>query len=158
MRTRTRAIDLSYPLVAWSPDGKILAAIYEKRDKTVLFTYNTDDKKKETKDISRFQRVLDMSFGKNNNMLVLSVMNNGQSDIYTYFINNARVEQITNDYYDDLSPRYIKTDNGYEGILFVSNRDDKRLERTRNIDSILPVGNNDLYFYKYDKNQRIWYR
>ena len=71
--------------------------------KTVLFTYNTDDKKKETKDISRFQRVLDMSFGKNNNMLVLSVMNNGQSDIYTYFINNARVEQITNDYYDDLS-------------------------------------------------------
>ena len=154
MRTRTRAIDLSYPLVAWSPDGKILAAIYEKRDKTVLFTYNTDDKKKETKDISRFQRVLDMSFGKNNNMLVLSVMNNGQSDIYTYFINNARVEQITNDYYDDLSPRYIKTDNGYEGILFASNRDDKRLERTRNIDSILPVGNNDLYFYKYDKKSK----
>lgn len=150
MKTRTRAIDLSYPLVSWSPDGKMVAVIYEKRAKTVLFTYNIEDKKKEVKDMSRFQQVLDASFGKNNNMLVLSVMNNGQSDIYTYFINNARVEQITNDYYDDLSPRFIKTDNGFEGILFASNRDNKNLTKTRNIDSILPVGNNDLYFYKYD--------
>lgn len=149
MKTRTRATDLSYPLVAWSPDGQLLAAIYEKRDKTMLFTYNVRENKKEVKDISRFQRVLSMSFGKNNNMLVLSVMNNGQSDIYTYFINNARVEQITNDYYDDLSASFIKTDNGYEGILFTSNRDSKNLVRTRNIDSILPVGNNDIFFYNY---------
>lgn len=150
MKTRTRAVDLSYPLVAWSPDGRLLAAVYEKKDRTILFTYNVQEKEKEIKDISRFQRVLDMSFGKNANMLVLSVMDNGQSDIYTYFINNGRVEQITNDYYDDLSPRYIKTDNGYEGILFASNRDSKVISRTRNIDSILPVGNNDLFFYKYN--------
>ena len=153
MRTRTRAIDLRLSAGGMEPPMARSWQPFEKRDKTVLFTTILTIKRKETKDISRFQRVLDMSFGKNNNMLVLSVMNNGQSDIYTYFINNARVEQITNDYYDDLSPRYIKTDNGYEGILFASTRMTNDW-KNRNIDSILPVGNNDLYFYKYDKKSK----
>lgn len=149
LKTRTMASDLSYPLVCWSPDSKTLAVIYEKRSKAYVMTYTVDDKKKETKEISRWQKILDASFGKDNKTLVLSIMNKGQSDIVLYYLQNARVEQITNDYYDDLQPRWLKTKNGYEGIVFSSNRDEKKIFQTNNIDTILPVGNFNLFFYNY---------
>lgn len=155
LKTRTMATDLNYPLVFWSPDGKVLGIIYEKRARTYALTYNIDDKKKEEKEITRFQRITDASFGKDNRSIVLSGINKGQTDIYVYNLNNARLEQITNDFYDDLNPRFIKTDNGYEGILFASNRDSKKITATTTIDSILPVGNLDLFFYKYNTKSDV---
>jgi len=149
LKTRTLATDLSNPLITWSPDGKKLAIIYEKRYKNFITTYDTDKKDKETKELTRFQKILDAHFAKTNNRLIMSVMNNGQSDIYMYHLLNDRVEQLTNDYFDDLNPGYVELNNGYEGIIFASNRDRDSLYTTRTVDSILPVGNMDLYFYDY---------
>ena len=149
LKTRTLATDLSNPLVSWSPDGKKLAIVYEKRNKNFITTYDTEKDEKESKELSRFQKILDMNFAKTNNRLVMSVMNNGQSDIYVYHLLNDRVEQITNDFFDDLTPCYVELNNGYEGIIFASNRDRDTLYTTRTVDSILPVGNMDLYFYDY---------
>lgn len=150
LKTHTMATDLNYPLMMWSPDGKVVGVIYEKRARTFIMTYNLDENKKEEKEITRFQRITDAAFGKDNRTIVLSAINKGQSDIYVYYLNNARLEQITNDYYDDANPRFIKTDNGYEGILFASNRDNRKITQTTVIDTILPVGNMDLFFYKYN--------
>jgi hypothetical protein len=150
LKTRTLATDLSNPLISWSPDGKKLAIVYEKRYKNYVTTYNVEDKKKETKELTRFQKILDVSFAKMNSRLVMSVMNNGQSDIYMYHLTNDRVEQLTNDYYDDLNPCYVQLNNGYEGIIFASNRDKDTIFTTKSIDSILPVGNMDLYYYDYN--------
>ncbi|MFZ1824461.1 MAG: hypothetical protein WAU21_02595 [Chitinophagales bacterium] len=155
LKTHIMATDLNYPLVIWSPDGKVVGVIYEKRARTFVMTYNIDEKKKEEKEITRFQRITDASFGKDNRTIVLSAINKGQSDIYVYYLNNARLEQITNDYYDDANPRFIKTDNGYEGILFASNRDSKKITQTSTIDTILPVGNMDLFFYKYNTKSDV---
>jgi len=149
LKTRTLATDLSNPLVCWSPDGKKLAIVYEKRYKNFITTYDIDKKEKETKELSRFQKILDVSFAKTNSRLIMSVMNNGQSDIYMYHLLNDRVEQLTNDYFDDLNPGYVQLNNGYEGIIFASNREKDSLYNTRTVDSILPVGNMDLYFYDY---------
>ncbi|MEZ5014579.1 MAG: hypothetical protein R2794_09835 [Chitinophagales bacterium] len=143
LKTHTLATDLSNPLISWSPDGKKLAIVFEKRARNFVTTYNTETKEKETKELTRFQKILSASFAKNGNTLVMSVMNNGQSDIYMYYLNNDRVEQLTNDYYDDLDPAYVQLNNGYEGIIFASNRDIDSMFTTRNIDSILPVGNLD---------------
>ncbi|MBC8047730.1 MAG: PD40 domain-containing protein [Fimbriimonadaceae bacterium] len=149
LKTRSLATDQSYPLVCWAPDSRNVAVIYEKRGKMYVLTYDLDKKEKEVKEISRWQKILDASYAKDNKTLVMSVMQKGQSDIFLYYLQNARTEQITNDYYDDLHPRWIKTENGYEGIVFSSNRDEKRLGQTNNIDTILPVGNFNLYFYNY---------
>lgn len=149
LKTRSLATDQSYPIVCWSPDSKNVAVIYEKRARMYVMTYNIEKKEKEVKEITRWQRILDASYAKDGKSLVMSVMQKGQSDIFLYYPLNAKVEQITNDYYDDLNPRWIKTDNGYEGIIFSSNRDEKRLFQTNNIDTILPVGNFNLYFYNY---------
>jgi Tol biopolymer transport system component len=149
IKTRSLATDLSYPLVCWSPDSRFLSIIYEKRATMYVMTYNLEKDEKEVKEISRWQKILDASYAKDNKTLVLSVMQKGQSDIFLYYLQNARVEQITNDYYDDLNPRWIKTDNGYEGIVFSSNRDAKKIDQTNTIDTILPVGNFNLYFFNY---------
>lgn len=149
LKTRTLATDLSNPLIAWSPDGKKLAILYEKRDKNMITTYTVDDKQKETKELTRFQKILSASFANTSNRLVMSVEDKGQTDIFMYYLKNDRVEQLTNDYYDDLDPSYVDLNNGFEGILFASNRDIDSLYTTRVIDSILPVGNMDLYFYDY---------
>ena len=48
--------------------------------------YSAYYNKKETKELTRFQKILDVSFAKMNSRLVMSVMNNGQSDIYMYHL------------------------------------------------------------------------
>ncbi len=149
LKTHTLATDLSNPLISWSPDGKKLAVVYEKRYKNFIVTYDTETEKKESKELTRFQKILDVSFAKTNNRLVMSVMNNGQSDIYMYYLQNDRVEQLTNDYFDDLNPAWVTLSNGYEGIIFASNRDIDSIYNTRTIDSILPVGNMDMYYFDY---------
>ena len=154
LKTRTLATDLSNPLIDWSPDGKKLAIVYEKRYKNYVTTYDTEKKEKETKELTRFQKILSIEYAKVPNKLVMSVVNNGQSDIYMYTLTNDRVEQLTNDYFDDLDPVYVQLNNGYEGIIFASNRDIDSLYNTRAIDSILPVGNMDLYFYDYNKKSK----
>lgn len=149
IKTRSLATDQSYPIVCWSPDSRNLAVIYEKRAKMFVMTYNLEKKEKEVKEITRWQKILDAEYAKDNKTLVMSVMQKGQSDIVVYYLQNAKVEQITNDYYDDLHPHWVKTKNGYEGIVFSSNRDAKLIDETGNIDTVLPVGNFNLFFYNY---------
>lgn len=154
LKTRTLATDLSNPLLTWSPDGKKLAILYEKRYKNFITTYDVEKKDKETKELTRFQKILSAHFAKSSSKLILSVVNNGQSDLYMYTLTNDRVEQLTNDYFDDLDPVYVQLNNGYEGVIFASNREKDTVYTTRAIDSILPVGNMDLYFYDYNRKAK----
>lgn len=146
----TQQIDNIYPMLAWDPMGQKLAAIYEKRNKIKLLVYDFEaKKKKKTKNaITKFQSVLNMSF-MNPQTLLLSGVNKGQSDIYTYHIPSTRTEQITNDYFDDLQPSYIRLPSK-QGILFTSNRNDDTL-RTERLDTILPTDHLDVFFYDYTK-------
>ncbi len=150
-RTKTLATDLSYPLLAWDTRGNRLAIAYEKRSAIKLVLYDLETGKKEQSDIARFQRIHSMSFTNDPRKLVISGISRGQSDLYYYYVHNARVQQITNDYYDDLDPAWVNI-NGREGIVFASNRLSDTLQTLRE-DSILPVGSLDLWFYD-EKNTR----
>lgn len=145
-RDQTMPVDKSFPLLAWDNAGNTLAVLYEKKAKTHLLVYETDTKKKTKKTIINFQKIQSVCFGENNNQLVLSAINRGQSDIYTYNIASSKVNQITNDFWDDLDPQYIKLHNR-QGILFLSNRPDDTIRVQKNIDSLLPVRPLDLYFF-----------
>ncbi len=145
-RDQTMPVDKSFPMLSWDNSGNVLAAIYEKRGKTQLLVYETDTKKKTKKSIINFQKINSISFGENNNQLVLSAINRGQSDIYTYNIASSKVTQITNDFWDDLGPQYVKLQNR-QGILFLSNRPDDTIRVQKTIDSLLPVKPLDLFFY-----------
>lgn len=145
IKTITLVTDYSYPLLSWSPDGKTLATIYEKRDKLFLMLYNLETKDKMVQRITKFQQVHNFAFTDDPRVLVMSAANRGQSDIYTYTIPSTTVEQLTNDYHDDLEAGFVKMD-GRRGILFISNRENERLVMEK-LDTVLPGKNFDFYFY-----------
>ncbi|MCH8945520.1 MAG: hypothetical protein IIA85_01200, partial [Nanoarchaeota archaeon] len=112
-----------------------------------LITWYIDTKEKKEVNIPKFHRIMDVNY-LNRHTLVISAISRGQSDIYTYHIPTTRLERITNDFYDDLQPAYINLDDGHEGILFISNRVNDTL-RTERLDTTLPTGNFDVFFYDY---------
>ena len=145
-RDQTMPVDKSFPMLAWDNSGNNLAVLHEKKTKPQLMVYEIDTKKKTQKTIINFQKIQSLCFGEGSNQLVMSAVNRGQSDIYTYNIASSKVTQITNDFWDDVNPQYIKLHNR-QGILFLSNRISDTIKVQKTIDSLLPVNSLDLYFY-----------
>lgn len=111
--------DLTYPLVAWHPSGKILAYLVERKGEIFLYFYNLDIKKKTRIVLFNFEKVLDISYSPDGKNLLMSAVQKGQSDLYVFYISSGSHEQLTNDPYDDIQPRFIE--NGSR-IVFCSNR------------------------------------
>ena len=147
----TQPIDYAQPQLAFSPSGKELSIAYTKRNKIRLLTYNLEDHSKEKRNILSFQKIFSISY-TDGNTLVLSAENKGHSDIYLFNIRSSKLEQITNDYFDDLNPQYIKLPSR-QGILFVSNRTSDTL-RTLPTDTTRPIGNYNLFFYNMKKKTK----
>ena len=151
MKTRSLAADHSYPLLAWDDKSNKLAVIWEKRAISRLLIYDFNENEKEEREIPRFQRIQHINFTDDGRRLVMSAINRGQSDLYLFYIKNGRLEQLTNDYHDDLDAAWVDLD-GKEGIVFASNRDSDTLINAQ-LDSVLPVGNLDLYFLNYEERK-----
>lgn len=142
-KTKTVVNDLDYPLLAWDPSGRKLVLIYEKRDIIQMMIYDLANGSKEVKDVTKFQKIQSIEFSNNPNVLLLSAINRGQSDIYTYNIRSKTAHQITNDYFDDLNPHYLDLGK-IKGIAFASNRINDTLKKVK-MDTMLPDRNFDLY-------------
>ncbi len=141
----------AYPLIAWDRKSRKIAIVYEKRDEIRLFTYDLEKEEKETKPITKFQQVVDIAFTNSSKKLVVSAVKGGQLDLFMYAIPNTKVTRLTNDFFSDIQPRYIRLKD-QEGILFASNRLNDTLFTAR-IDSILPLDNYDIYFYDLAKEE-----
>jgi len=149
LKTNTIKTDYQHPLLSWSPDNKTLAIIYEKRDKLKLLLYDSEAKKKTKAFITKFQSVHDFCFTDDPKMLLLSGINRGRSDVYTYYIPSTTVQQITNDHYDDVHVGWYRTEE-QKGILFSSNRPHDTLTVT-SLDSTTLSSNFDIYFFNKNK-------
>jgi len=144
-----QATDYNYPLLAWSPNGAVLAVIYEKRDEIKILLYNTSGEKSETLDMPTvYQRILSLDWVDNRQM-VFSAIQEGYSDIYLLDTRTRQSKPITRDYHDDVDVAFAKI-NGRRGILFSSNRPDSLLVKGVPLDSLLPLNTYDLYFYDID--------
>ncbi len=108
--------DYSYPLLAWHPSGEMLSIIIETNGLIYLYLYNLEEKKFEKILLQYFQKVLDFSYSQSGQLLVLSAVQNGQSDIFVYNMASHSSEQITKDIYDDVTPRFI---NNSKKLFFV---------------------------------------
>jgi len=108
-------------------------------------------RRKRKRNILSFQKIFSINYS-DANTLTISAENKGQSDIYLFNIRSSKLEQITNDYFDDLNPAFIKLPTR-QGILFVSNRTADTL-RTLNMDTTRPIGNYNLYFYNLKKKTK----
>jgi len=111
--------DYSFPLLAWHPNGELLAFITEEKGFVRLNFYNREDKELKQKTLFQFDKVTHFEYAQNGRQLVLSAHKNGQSDIFIYTILNTKVEQVTKDNYDDRHPTFIMGDRR---VAFSSNR------------------------------------
>lgn len=143
--------DYSYPLLAWHPTGKLLSFIIERKGMPWLYMYNLDEKKMAKQTIYNVQKVTDFSYSDDGRFLVMSAVQNGQSDIFVFNIAASSFNKITNDIYTDLNPRFI---NRSSQIVFSSNRNNDTIgvEPGSMIDF---EDNFDLYVYNYAKRDLI---
>jgi hypothetical protein len=113
--------DPNYPLLAWNGKGNKLLVVYNTEGKIRMFTYDIFSRMKRDKLILDFDQIQDVKYMTDDNTLLMSAVKNGQSDIFTFKIDRERVEQVTNDIYDDLDPSFVAFPNKM-GILYASNR------------------------------------
>lgn len=145
-----RVPDLSYPPIAWHPTGEILSFVIEKKDKRWLMMYDLKKKKITKKPIFLLEKVLDLNYSPDGQKIVFSGVKNGQSDIYVYYLIGNRQEQITNDIYDDLNPRFA--DSGKK-IVFSSNRLSDTIRTRVKVRPLSP--NKDIFTYDFLRKSRI---
>ncbi len=144
--------DYSYPLLAWHPTGKLLAFVIENKGLPWLYLYNVEDKKASKQKIFTVQKVIDMSYSDDGRFLVMSAVQNGQSDIFVFNIASGSFEKITDDLYTDLHPVFI---NRSHDIVFSSNRLNDTLDLELK-DETRGMGDHfDLFMYDYASGKRV---
>lgn len=135
VRMLANKMDPNYPLLAWNQKGNRLAVAYESEGKSKLLIYDVITKTRVVQDLTMFDRVVDMKFfWEHDNSFLFSAIKNGHTDIFTYSSSNFKVEQITNDVYDDLDPSFVAFP-GKSGIIYSSNRPSPT---ARTADTVLP--------------------
>ncbi|MES2430663.1 MAG: hypothetical protein V4556_06965 [Bacteroidota bacterium] len=113
-----------YPLLAWNPKGTRILVIYNEEGRLKLFEFDCESRIKRYKlDLTdKFDQIQDVSYSPyNSEMLLFSAVKNGHTDIYTFDLGKEKVQQITNDVYDDLDASFVQFSNK-NGIIFSSNR------------------------------------
>jgi hypothetical protein len=96
--------------------------LYSHEGKLKFFVYDVINRiKRDKQEWDMFDQVTDMKYMLDANTLLISGVRGGQTDIFTYKIEQLKWEQITNDVYDDLDPAFVAFP-GKTGIIFSSNR------------------------------------
>lgn len=108
------------PLVAWQRDNR-LAVLVEERGDPYLYIYSLEKRPKLVlkQAINGLSQVTSMDASADGGSLVMSAVRKGQSDLFLYSINRNNYQQLTNDLYDDLQPRFV---GRTRQIVFSSNR------------------------------------
>ena len=150
--------DLSFPKLAWHPNGEILGFTMEdkgrtKKIKTVQsYYYPVDVKTKKClpRVLIELDKITDWSYLPGGNILLLSGVKSGKSNIYRYHIQAMSLENITNDIYDDLNPRLM---NDGKSIVFSSNRPDDSLTYKKFYEKE-SLNHYDLFVYNPNKSDK----
>ncbi len=149
------AIDNSYPVLAWHPNGKILTYINEEKGGLVMYFYRVNEKKTDKRNVLYFDKVLDFSYSPDGSRLIISAVKDGITDLYLHTISSGTNEQITRDVADDLHPSFIK--DSPDEIIFSSNRLADTLTNTG--DPFEKVGLNfDLFTYNLSSGKNTLIR
>lgn len=150
-RTKTLWKDLQFPLIAFKPQNDKLAIVWGKRNESHLLQYNLKTGEKTKAPIRKFQKVTSISYMPDGKSFVVSAIQKGQSDIFTYNIGSTTTKQITDDYFDDFEPAYVEAD-GFRGIMFTSNRTDDTLRKEK-YDNQTFKKQTDIFLYDTDAEE-----
>lgn len=146
-----RLPDYSYPLLAWHPNGEMLAMYFEKKAEPELILYDLNEKKKYSRQVFKVDKILDMQYDPSGTKMIMSAMLQGQTDIWEYNLRANTIKKVTDDIYDDLEPAYV---NRSGKIVFSSNRPDDQLTKGAKPDFNFQA-KKDLFTYHPKKNKLV---
>ncbi len=147
--------DHSFPLIAWHPAGQALAIVLEKNGEIRMLIHDLETKTTETRKLLDFIKVTDLSWSDDGSLIVMSAVLKGQSDIFVYQMASGSHEQITDDCFDDLSPRFMK---GSGDIIFSSNRPGDTLKPSPHVKPEDLSFRNDIFLYRYRAKSNVLQR
>lgn len=111
-------VDNTNPILNWA-DDKTLGVISYAKGKNVLWLYDLETESKTASILDRFDHVGSFDFSGNGRLAALSATRGGRTDIYLLSVRRNKIRQLTNDYYDDITPSFVP---GTNTIIFSSNR------------------------------------
>lgn len=136
VRSYENELNPSYPIMAWDPKGTRISVAYVQEGRLKLFVYDIITRIKQYKlDLTdKLDQIQDMKYMLDSKTLLFSAVKNGHTDIYTFNIENEKLQQITNDVYDNVDPSFVAFP-GKNGIIFSSNRPNPS---AKSADTVLP--------------------
>ncbi|MDN5215778.1 translocation protein TolB [Fulvivirgaceae bacterium BMA12] len=146
-------VDHEIPVLSWK-DDHTLGIINVKAGKSYLWLYDINTKRKFKKELGRFNQIKEFDFSTNGNLLVLSADIKGKSDIFIISLRRNGLKRVTNDIYDDVSPKFIPNS---KSIVFSSNRTSDTIDVKFNDYKVLG-DNYNLFIYNLDTTRNVLYR
>jgi hypothetical protein len=148
IRTEKHERNPNYPIMTWDGRGTRLAVIYREKDKTKLLIKDLVNRSSDIKVDLPFDQVQDAQYFLDYRKLVMSAVKNGHTDVFIYNITSGKVDQLTDDVWDDLDASYVSFPNK-TGIIFSSNRPGPEMKGS---DTSLPSSNRyNVFLADYDE-------
>jgi Tol biopolymer transport system component len=111
------------PLLGWSRNNTLSILANENDRKNFYMYENVGTKKIKVKlrrNIRGLDQIVDMDISNDGTMLAVSADKGGQNDLFLISVARASTLPLTNDLYDDLSPRFVQGSS--RRVVFSSNR------------------------------------
>jgi len=142
--------DHSYPIVAWHPSGKLVSIITEHKGKIKLILYDLQTKKRTTRELFNFEKILSVDYSDDGREFVFSAVQMGKSDIFIYNIISNVYDKLTDDLFTDVDARFIDRSSK---VIFSSDRNNDTIKQFDL--KLLPKNlNHDIFIYDRKSNEQ----
>lgn len=116
--------DNSIPILDWQNDNTLGVVVFKKGEYQ-LWLYDLETKSKIASPLRNLEKINGISFSGNGRLAALSANRAGKTDIYLLSVRRNKIRRLTNDYFDDINPKFIPNSNT---IIFSSNRSNDTLK------------------------------
>ncbi len=140
--------DLSYPLLAWHPQDSILGMTFESQGHCYYRAYDLRTRKWQKRFLVDVEKITAWCYADDGKTMLFSGFKNGQSDIFIYSFLARSFQNLTNDFYDDYAPIFLK---GNDQIVFSSNRPRDSVGLADAYNEAEPLPAYDLFLFQYGR-------
>jgi hypothetical protein len=143
------------PIIKWHATNNQLLCIYQQQGllKIKVFVISKNGKVLQTitREIPEIDAVTSIAFTNKPNVVLLTGSYKGQTDIYSYHYQSNKIQQVTDDYYEEDKIEYYQFD-GKDGAIFISNNATDSINTNT---SKYKKGNQRIQFVSYNQMQDL---
>ena len=141
--------DLTYPLLAWHPQEPILGMTFESKGHCYYYPYDVTNHKWQKRFLVDVEKITSWCYSDDGKMMLFSGFKNGQSDLFLYSFLSRSFQNLTNDFYDDYAPIFVRNQ---QQIVFSSNRPRDTILLKDEMMEATPQPTYDLFLFSFAQN------